>query len=135
LGPGYWSHAPAGRNTANTITIDPKSNTGDRAEVSVKVVSGGQPVGSGPGGSAVADVEIRYALGRGDCGLYTYSVFDHKPDYPATSVGEARFCAKLNDAVFDWMTVGVPCAIVSGEPPPPRPPMPKKRGLLRRFTS
>jgi len=37
--------------------------------------------------------------------------------------------------LFDWMTVGVPGAIVAGEPPPPRPPMPKKRGLLRRFTS
>jgi rhamnogalacturonan endolyase len=52
-----------------------------------------------------ADIEIRYALGRGDSGLYTYSVFSHKTNYPATSVGEARFCAKLNDAVFDWMTV------------------------------
>lgn len=37
--------------------------------------------------------------------------------------------------LFDWMTVGVPGAILAGEPPPPRPPMPKKRGLLRRFTS
>jgi protein-tyrosine phosphatase len=37
--------------------------------------------------------------------------------------------------LFDWMTVGVPGAIVAGEPPPPRPSMPKKRGLLRRFTS
>ena len=38
-------------------------------------------------------------------GIYTYSIFDHKPEYPFTSLGEARFLAKLNDDVFDWMTV------------------------------
>ena len=53
----------------------------------------------------IADIEIRYALARGDSGVYTYSIFDHPTNYPATGVGEARFCAKLNDALFDWMTV------------------------------
>jgi protein-tyrosine phosphatase len=37
--------------------------------------------------------------------------------------------------LFDWMTVGVPAALIAGERPPPRPPMPKRRGLLRRLTS
>ncbi|HEY5912206.1 MAG TPA: polysaccharide lyase family protein, partial [Verrucomicrobiae bacterium] len=36
---------------------------------------------------------------------YTYSVFSHATNFQATSVGEARFCAKLNDELFDWMTV------------------------------
>ena len=62
-------------------------------------------MGSGPGGSVIADIEIRYALGRGDSGVYTYCIFSHPTNYPATSVGEARFCAKLNDTIFDWMTV------------------------------
>jgi protein-tyrosine phosphatase len=35
--------------------------------------------------------------------------------------------------LFDWMTVGVPGAIVAGEQPPPRPPMPRRRGLIGRW--
>jgi protein-tyrosine phosphatase len=35
--------------------------------------------------------------------------------------------------LFDWMTAGVPQAILAGELPPPRPPLPRKRGLLRRL--
>ena len=104
--PAYWSHDTAqGQQIMSQVTIDPKSNGGERAEVSVKGISGGKRMGSGPGGSVVADIEIRYALGRGDSGIYTYSIFTHPTNYPATSVGEARFCAKLNDSIFDWMTV------------------------------
>jgi rhamnogalacturonan endolyase len=102
---GYWSHAATSTKMATSITIDPKTNAGQRAEVSIKGFSGGNRMGDGPGGSTIADIEIRYTLARGDSGLYTYCIFDHKPDYPATSIGEARFCAKLNDDLFDWMTV------------------------------
>ena len=35
--------------------------------------------------------------------------------------------------LFDWATTGVPGAIVSGQPTPPRPPTPRRRGLLRRL--
>ncbi len=103
--PGYWSHNTARGRQITRITIDPKTNRGERGEVSVKGISNGNPMGSGPGGSVIADIEIRYALGRGDSGVYTYSIFSHPTNYPATSVGEARFCAKLDDSVFDWMTV------------------------------
>ena len=105
VGVGYWSHAPSGPDVTDAITISPQITGGLRGEVSVKEVSRGQPMGSGPGGSTVADIEVRYALDRGSSGLYTYSVFDHKPSYPATSIGEARYAVKLNDDVFDWMTV------------------------------
>ncbi len=101
----YWSHSAHSTDMTRRITIDPKSNNGQRAEVSVKGISHGQPMGSGPGGSAVADIEIRWNLGAADSAIYTYSIWEHQEDYPRTSVGEARFCAKLNDAVFDWMTV------------------------------
>ena len=102
---GYWSHNTVrGRHLAH-ITIDPRTIGGERGEVSFEGLYDGTPLGSGPGGSVVADIEIRYTLGRGDSGLYTYSVFTHKTNYPATSVGEARFCVKLNDDLFDWMTV------------------------------
>ena len=103
---GYWSHTPGrGARVADTVNIDPAQNGGERAEVSVKGFYQGTPLGAGPGGSASVDIEIRYALGRGDEALYTYSILSHHPGYPATSIGEARFCAKLNEQVFDYMTI------------------------------
>ena len=103
--PAYWSHNAARGRVETRITINPQANGGERGEVSVKGISGGNLMGSGPGGSVTADIEIRYALGRDDSGVYTYSIFSHPTNYPATSVGEARFCLKLNDDIFDWMTV------------------------------
>ncbi len=108
----FWSHdamGPRGTEPALTrVTIDPKLNNGARAEVSIKGVAQGRKMGTGPGarpdGQFAADVEIRYALGRGEAGVYTYCIFEHKPDYPASSLGEARFCAKLAD-YFDWMSL------------------------------
>jgi rhamnogalacturonan endolyase len=102
---GYWSHDTSRGERTTRIAIDPMANGGERGEVSVKGISNGNPMGNGPGGSVIADIEIRYALGRDDSGVYTYSIFTHPTNYPATTVGEARFCAKLNDNVFDWMTV------------------------------
>ena len=109
---GFWSHDAMGpRGTGDAlarVTIDPKSNGGTRAEVSVKGLAKGRKMGTGPGSNAqgqfIADVEIRYALGRGDSGVYTYSIFEHQPDYGTTTLGEARVCLKLND-FFDWMLV------------------------------
>jgi rhamnogalacturonan endolyase len=109
---GFWSHDAMGqRGTGDPIakvTIDPKTNDGQRAEVSIKGVSGGaRALGTGPGadrdnGDFFADVDLRYALQRGESGVYTYCTFEHKPGYPADSITEARFCMKLND-MFDWM--------------------------------
>src|SRR5215467_6969379 len=60
---GYWSHdASRGERTVR-ITIDPARNHGERGEVSIKGIAGGRQMGSGPGGSVIADIEIRYALG------------------------------------------------------------------------
>ncbi len=64
------------------ITIDPKANGGERGEVSMEGVANGTPLGSGPGGSVVADIEIRYALGRSDSGLYTYCIFQPSDQLP-----------------------------------------------------
>jgi rhamnogalacturonan endolyase len=103
---GFWSHDTDGPNGSTAkVTIDPRSNGGSRGEVDIKGLSEGKPMGAGPGGNFISDIEIRYALGAGDAGIYTYSVMEHQPDYPASVLGEARFCVKLNDA-FDWMTVG-----------------------------
>ena len=102
---GYWSHNTSSGNPIARVTIDPATNTGERAEIAIKATSGGKALGSGPGGSMVADIEIRYALGRGESGVCTYCSFEHPASYPATSIGEARYCAKLNDSIFDWLTV------------------------------
>ena len=67
---GFWSHdamGPRGTSPAIArITIDPKSNERQRAEVSVKGLSNGRPMGAGPGGSTICDVEIRWSLGADD---------------------------------------------------------------------
>jgi len=103
---GFWSHDAIGPRVVAKITIDPKSNGGQRAEVSVKGFSDGTKMGHGPGapagGEFAADIEIRYTLGQGESGVYTYCTFDHKPEYPDATLGEARFCVKLNND-FDWM--------------------------------
>jgi rhamnogalacturonan endolyase len=109
---GFWSHDAMGpRDTAAAtakITIDPKSNAGERGEVSIKGISGGRKMGTGPGSSAqgnfISDIEIRWSMGRADSGVYTYCVFEHKPEYPASTITEARFCVKLNDT-FDWLSI------------------------------
>lgn len=98
---GYWSYDTSRLDRTNRISIDPETNHGRFGEVSVKGVFGGHLTGGVP----AADIEIRYALAQGDPGLYAYCIFSHPTNYPATAIGEGRFCAKLNDGIFDWMTV------------------------------
>jgi rhamnogalacturonan endolyase len=109
---GYWEQSPALAARRETkITIDPEGVNGARAEVSVKgwsdgkSILGAHPTAAGQGGGLIADLEIRYALGRGDRGVYTYAIFTHEPTYPAGSVGESRFGFKLNGKVFDWLSI------------------------------
>lgn len=99
---GYWSHdTSGGKETIARISIDPKTNGGARAEVSVKGISGGIKMGHGPGtapdGDVALDIDIRYAIGRGERGIYTYSVLDHRPEYAAGFMAEARYAVKLED--------------------------------------
>ncbi len=103
---GYWSHAPGPRSTVvDVVTIDPQSNGGERAEVAIRASAGGKPLGNGPGGSAITDVEIRYGIARGDSAVWTYCIFHHPASYGATQLGEARFAAKLTPGVFDYLSV------------------------------
>jgi rhamnogalacturonan endolyase len=105
---GYWEQTPEGAPTlTNTVTIDPTANNGARAEVSIKGVTGGtQMLGRGaPGGGTYCDMEIRYALGRGDSGIYVYAIFNHPASYRAGGVGsESRYITRLSQT-FDWITV------------------------------
>jgi rhamnogalacturonan endolyase len=164
---GYWEQNPNGADRMEAkVTIDPSSNGGERAEVSVKgwsdgknlnathtrgdpdfpngvpkqarptagsgedapaegetpsstetgaklppgvrpnrgTYTGPRPAGArGPG--LLVDMEIRYSLGRGEKGIYTYAIFTHEPSYGATQIGESRYGMKLNGSVFDWLSV------------------------------
>lgn len=89
---GYWEQSP--NPATDQVTIDPKTNGGDRAEVSVK-----GPIEGG------LTLEIRYALGRHDSGIYTYAIFSHPSSEGSTQLGESRFGAKLSGKVFDWLSI------------------------------
>jgi rhamnogalacturonan endolyase len=94
-GGGYWEQTPRGAaKLTNTITIDPARNGGERAEVAVKGVTGG----------AGMDIEVRYALGRGNSGIYAYGIWSHPAAYRAMGEGESRYITKLNHD-FNWISV------------------------------
>lgn len=99
---GYWSsvgRARGGSQQSAVVRIDPKDNNGERVEVSCNFHNA-------PGTTnSPLDVDVRYSLGRGESWIYTYLVWSHKPGYPAFGVGEARYAAKLNPAVFDYLTI------------------------------
>jgi len=110
---GFWSHDAMGprdtRDAEAFVTINPSRNGGERAEVAVRGISEGRLMGTGPGarptGQFASDIEIRYTIERGLSGVYTCCSFVHPESYPATQIGEARFCAKLAP-IFDWMSAG-----------------------------
>lgn len=96
----YWSHdTTGGVDVISRVTVDPASNGGERAEVSVKGISGGRKMGHGPGtatdGDIQLDIDTRYSLGRGDRGVYTYVAFDHRPEYGGSTMAEARIAVEL----------------------------------------
>ncbi|HTB63799.1 MAG TPA: polysaccharide lyase family protein [Opitutales bacterium] len=93
-GGGYWEQNPSGQIT-QTVTIDPATNGGARAEVAVKGVTGGRGF----------DMEFRYDLERGASGIYVYGIYNHPASYAAASEGESRYITKLNKDYFNWISV------------------------------
>jgi rhamnogalacturonan endolyase len=95
---GHWEQDPSGAaavgGLSQSITIDPAKNGGTRAEVAVKGVGGGRRF----------DMEVRYALGRGESGIYAYAIFSHPASYGAMGAGESRYITKLNKT-FNWISV------------------------------
>jgi len=101
---GVWEEDPSlAPDLKQTVTIDPAQNGGARAEVSVAGKTGGTVMltPSAPGGGTYCDIEIRYALGRGDSGVYTYAIFSHPTNYAAMGVGESRYIVHVNREAFD----------------------------------
>jgi rhamnogalacturonan endolyase len=88
---GSWEQLASGTVTPS-LTIDPATNGGERAEVTVKGVTG------------TMDIELRYALERGVSGFYTYAIYSHQAGHPAASEGESRFIHQMVPN-FDWLSV------------------------------
>lgn len=107
---GVWEQDPsttaASGGLTDSITIDPSTNGGERAEVSVKGVTNGQvALAGGVGGTTRCNMEIRYSLGRGESGVYTYAIFSHPAAYPAEGgFAESRFITEMN-RTFNWISV------------------------------
>lgn len=100
---GYWSlpgtQMHFGANPVVTVLDDPAANHGERATISCRFAyDGGR-------NTVPADVDIHYSLARGSSAIYLEAIWEHKPEYPELSFPVGRFAAKLNDQVFDWMTV------------------------------
>jgi rhamnogalacturonan endolyase len=96
----YWSHdTSGGKNTITRVSVDPAKNGGERAEVSVKGISGGNKMGHGPGtavdGDIPLDIDTRWSLGRGESGVYTYVAFTHPAEYGTGTMAEARIAVEL----------------------------------------
>jgi rhamnogalacturonan endolyase len=99
---GYWSSVgrarPGGSNEA-FVAVNPATNGGAFAQVTIRQANA-------PGSIASpVDVDLCYALHRGETWLYAWAVWQHASGYPPCSVGEARYCLKLNPDVFDFLTV------------------------------
>ena len=80
---GYWSQVGRsaagdigrfGSKRSTAVRIDPAKNDGARAEVSVRFGYDGKSAG------LPCDVDLRFALGRGDQALYTSGIWEHKPE-------------------------------------------------------
>jgi rhamnogalacturonan endolyase len=100
-GPSYWEQTPSGTVTSS-VTIDPATNNGERAEVAIKGINPGGGTGRGRGGM---DIETRYTMERGTSGFYTYSQYTHHATYPAAGEGESRFILQDMSPTFDWLSV------------------------------
>ena len=100
---GFWK-LPAmpldfGSKRAATVLLNPSANNGERAIISCKFEYDGDAK------SVPADIDVHYSLGRGEAGLYLEEIWHHKPEYPKLDFPVGRFVIKLNDDVFDWMTI------------------------------
>ncbi|CAN5316101.1 hypothetical protein BH10ACI2_BH10ACI2_25820 [soil metagenome] len=96
---GYWSLPGTTLDFGKKRSASITQNSPERVTVSCKFVYDGDAK------SVPADVELIYSLGRGDSAIYLRGNWDHKPDYPNLTFPVGRFAVKLNDDVFDWMTI------------------------------
>ncbi len=107
-GTGYWSMAASsgrsrvggfGNSGEQFVSIDPKSNGGERAEVACRFR------GTGANGAYPGHAEVRYAIDRNSTTLYATAIMDHGAGDAPFSIGEGRFVIKLDAKTFDQLTI------------------------------
>lgn len=98
----FWSwNAPAFGGPSNpsaTLTVDPRTNNGDYAEIKLTTPWNGSTT------TAAMDTDIYYSLRRGAQGYYVTATLSHPAAYPLTKVGEWRANMYLSP-IFDWLSV------------------------------
>ncbi len=97
---GFWKLPAVPLDFGSKRTPSILQNNEERATVSCKFGYDGDAAKSVP-----SDIEVRYSLGRGEAGIYLEEIWNHKPEYPKLTFPVGRFVVKLNDEVFDWMTI------------------------------
>ncbi|MEO5715581.1 MAG: polysaccharide lyase family protein [Luteolibacter sp.] len=105
---GYWSMAASSNRTqvggfgsseSQSISIDPKSNDGARAEVVCKFL------GKGTDGAYPGESEIRYSIARDSTTLYACAILKHGENDAPFRIGEGRFVIKMDPAIFDRLSI------------------------------
>ncbi|MGA2584909.1 MAG: polysaccharide lyase family protein [Tepidisphaeraceae bacterium] len=106
--PGRWYYTPQTQYpTEARVTIDPSGNSGQRAEVEVAgIYSQTADPGTGAPSSFVKPT-IRYSLGRGDKGIYTYELLAIHESVSATFPPfNGSYVLRLDHQLFDHLTAG-----------------------------
>jgi rhamnogalacturonan endolyase len=108
-GQGYWNvygQIPGQPKTQDkpgpsvaVVTQDPARNGGAIGEVALRFAYKGQEK------AVPLDIEIRYALRRGNSGLYAWTLLNHDRGYPEWDMEVSTVCLKLNPEVFDFLSV------------------------------
>jgi rhamnogalacturonan endolyase len=108
-GSGYWNvygNSPDGPKTEKKsqakplmVTQDPAQNGGAMGEIEIDMPYTGDPQ------TEPLDISIRYALRRGDSGIYCWTSVTHKPGYPAFNVEISTVTLKLKSDVFDHLNI------------------------------
>jgi rhamnogalacturonan endolyase len=108
-GQAYWNIMGATPGQPNSqlkglpseliITQDPATNGGAMGEFALRFPYLGQP------GVEPLDIEIRYALKRGDNGVYGWTIAEHQPSFPAFNIEVNTVCLKLSPDIFDFLSI------------------------------
>ena len=80
-----------------TLKADPAANGGDLAEICIARPHDAQ--------NMPFDLELHYALRRGDSGFYAFVVFNHEQGYPAARISQIRLLFRLKDELFSVVAI------------------------------
>jgi rhamnogalacturonan endolyase len=80
-----------------SVKVDPRDNRGDMAEVVVTQKYNGQ--------GFPCDVELHHVMRRGQTGLYSFVIFNHRKEYPDCGIAQSRQVFRPDGKIFDYIAV------------------------------